>query len=101
MADCRRRGGSQRRSPPRRCPAERRKPGAALSTVTGPSFRELEISGVAKELARNAELVRFEDGCFELVVPKAMPHLAERVPRKLGRRSSSVSAGRCALRFDW
>jgi DNA polymerase-3 subunit gamma/tau len=40
-------------------------------------YRELEISGAAKELARNAELMRFEDGCFELVVPKAMPHLAE------------------------
>jgi DNA polymerase-3 subunit gamma/tau len=40
-------------------------------------YRELEISGAAKELARNAELMRFEDGCFELAVPKAMPHLAE------------------------
>jgi DNA polymerase-3 subunit gamma/tau len=39
--------------------------------------RELEVSGAAKELARNAELIRFEEGCFELVVPKAMPHLAE------------------------
>jgi hypothetical protein len=39
--------------------------------------RQLEISGAAKELARNAELIRFEDGCFELMVPKAMPHLIE------------------------
>ena len=39
--------------------------------------RELEVSGAAKELARNSELMRFEDGCFELVVPKALPHLAE------------------------
>ena len=39
--------------------------------------RQLDVSGAAKELARNAELTRFEDGCFELVVPKAMPHLAE------------------------
>jgi DNA polymerase-3 subunit gamma/tau len=39
--------------------------------------RELQVSGAAKELARNAEMTRYEDGCFDLVVPKAMPHLAE------------------------
>ena len=45
-------------------------------------YRELEISGAAKELARNAEFVRFEEGCFELVVPKSMPHLAEAAYRE-------------------
>ncbi len=44
--------------------------------------RQLEVSGAAKELARNAELIRFEDSCFELVVPKAMPHLAEATYRE-------------------
>ena len=45
-------------------------------------YRELEISGAAKELARNAEFVHFEEGCFELVVPKSMPHLAEATYRE-------------------
>jgi DNA polymerase-3 subunit gamma/tau len=44
--------------------------------------RQLDVSGAAKELARNAELIRFEDGCFELVVPKAMPHLTESTYRE-------------------
>jgi DNA polymerase-3 subunit gamma/tau len=51
--------------------------GAAFDGDWPKLYRELEISGAAKELARNSELMRFEDGCFELVVPKAMPHLAE------------------------
>jgi len=37
--------------------------------------RELPLSGATKELARNAELRRFEDGLLELVVPKAMAQL--------------------------
>jgi len=41
-------------------------------------YRQLTVTGAAKELARNAELARYEDGLFQLVVPKAMPHLAER-----------------------
>jgi DNA polymerase-3 subunit gamma/tau len=44
--------------------------------------RQLDVTGAAKELARNAELIRFEDGCFELVVPKAMPHLTESTYRE-------------------
>jgi len=39
--------------------------------------RQLAVTGVAKELARNAELAKFQDGSFDLVVPKSMPHLAE------------------------
>jgi DNA polymerase-3 subunit gamma/tau len=58
---------------------------AAKAPVAGAAFdgdwpklsRQLEVSGVAKELARNAELARYEDGCFDLIVPKAMPHLAD------------------------
>ncbi|HET7197966.1 MAG TPA: DNA polymerase III subunit gamma/tau [Burkholderiales bacterium] len=40
--------------------------------------RELPVVGAARELARNAELVRREGQTFELVVPKAKAYLAER-----------------------
>jgi len=39
--------------------------------------RRLDLGGVARELARNAELLRHEGNSFEFVVPKAMPHLVE------------------------
>jgi DNA polymerase-3 subunit gamma/tau len=39
---------------------------------------QLPVSGVAKELARNAELKRFDGTSMELVVPRSMPHLTER-----------------------
>jgi len=39
---------------------------------------QLPIAGAARELARNAELVRREGNAFELVVPKAKAYLAER-----------------------
>ena len=69
-------------------PARKSQPAAmptAKAPVAGAAFdgdwptlaRQLEVSGVAKELARNAELARYEDGCFDLIVPKAMPHLAD------------------------
>ncbi len=38
----------------------------------------LQVTGAARELARNAELQRRQDGAFELVVPKAKSYLAER-----------------------
>jgi DNA polymerase-3 subunit gamma/tau len=38
----------------------------------------LQVTGAARELARNAELQRRENGLFELVVPKAKSYLAER-----------------------
>ncbi len=38
----------------------------------------LQIAGAARELARNAELARSDGTRFELVVPKAKAHLAER-----------------------
>jgi DNA polymerase-3 subunit gamma/tau len=40
--------------------------------------RALPVAGAARELARNAELVRREGQSFELVVPKAKAYLAER-----------------------
>jgi len=39
---------------------------------------QLAVTGVAKELARHAELARADGASFDLVVPKSMPHLAER-----------------------
>ena len=38
----------------------------------------LAVTGVAKELARNAELVHRGEASFDLVVPRSMPHLSER-----------------------
>jgi DNA polymerase-3 subunit gamma/tau len=38
----------------------------------------LQVTGAARELARNAELQRAQDGVFDLVVPKAKAYLAER-----------------------
>jgi DNA polymerase-3 subunit gamma/tau len=40
--------------------------------------RRLQVTGAARELARNSALSRHADGVIELVVPKAMGHLAER-----------------------
>ncbi len=39
---------------------------------------QLPIAGAARELARNAELQRREDGTFELAVPRSKAYLAER-----------------------
>jgi len=40
--------------------------------------RRLQVTGAARELARNSALARHADGVIELVVPKSMGHLAER-----------------------
>ncbi len=40
--------------------------------------QQLPVTGAARELARNAELKRRDGAAFELVVPKAKAHLAER-----------------------
>ena len=40
--------------------------------------RRLQVTGAARELARNSALSRHADGVIELVVPKSMSHLAER-----------------------
>ena len=40
--------------------------------------RELAVTGAARELARNAELRRQENGVYDLVVPRAKAYLAER-----------------------
>ncbi len=38
----------------------------------------LQVTGAARELARNSALSRHADGVIELVVPRSMSHLAER-----------------------
>jgi len=38
----------------------------------------LQVTGAARELARNAELQRRDNGAFELLVPRAKSYLAER-----------------------
>ncbi|HEY2338753.1 MAG TPA: DNA polymerase III subunit gamma/tau [Burkholderiales bacterium] len=40
---------------------------------------QLQVTGAARELARNSELARREGGLFELVVPKSKAFLADRV----------------------
>ncbi|MGA8050603.1 MAG: DNA polymerase III subunit gamma/tau C-terminal domain-containing protein [Burkholderiales bacterium] len=39
---------------------------------------KLQVAGAARELARNAELMRREGSAFELVVPKSKGYLAEK-----------------------
>ena len=41
-------------------------------------MRQLQVTGAARELARNAELARHEGTTFELVVPKSKGYLAEK-----------------------
>jgi DNA polymerase-3 subunit gamma/tau len=53
-------------------------PGAQFDGDWTGLVAQLAVTGVAKELARNAELARAEGASFDLVVPKSMPHLAER-----------------------
>jgi len=40
--------------------------------------RKLQVTGAARELARNAEMVRHDGTVFELVVPKSKAYLAEK-----------------------
>jgi DNA polymerase-3 subunit gamma/tau len=66
---------------PRKTPAASNAPGkkAAAGASQWPQLvRELAVTGAARELARNAELQRQENGVYELVVPKAKAYLADR-----------------------
>src|SRR5262249_46084222 len=54
------------------------KPKAASSGDWPQLVRELPVTGAARELARNAELQRQENGLYELVAPKAKAYLADR-----------------------
>ena len=54
-------------------------PAAASEAGPWPGLvRQLPVAGAARELARNAELVRRDGSAFELVVPKTKAYLAER-----------------------
>jgi DNA polymerase-3 subunit gamma/tau len=58
-------------------PAKRRAPQPAEFDGDWPSLAaRLPLGGLARELARHAELRSFANGVFELVVPRAMAHLA-------------------------
>ena len=64
-------------------PGRRTKPAAATTQPDEEAFwpnlvRQLQITGAARELARNAELARHEGSAFELVVPKSKSYLAEK-----------------------
>jgi DNA polymerase-3 subunit gamma/tau len=55
------------------------KPPVAKASGDWPNLvQQLKVTGAARELARNAELQRRENGVFDLVVPKAKAYLAER-----------------------
>jgi DNA polymerase-3 subunit gamma/tau len=56
--------------------------------------QRLELGGVARELARNAELAKNEGDVFEFVVPKAMPHLAEPAYQEKFRSALQKCLGR-------
>jgi len=51
---------------------------SSLSREWPQLVRELAVTGAARELARNAELQRQENGVYDLVVPKAKAYLADR-----------------------
>jgi len=64
-----------------------REPGKAEAPVKKPPVpagdwpqlvQALQVTGAARELARNAELQRRDNGVFHLVVPKSKAYLAER-----------------------
>jgi DNA polymerase-3 subunit gamma/tau len=55
-----------------------KKPPAAPAGDWPQLVQALQVTGAARELARNAELQRRDNGVFELVVPKAKSYLAER-----------------------
>jgi len=60
-------------------PAAKPKQDAPRKDSSWPELvQQLPVSGAARELARNAELLRREGPLFELVVPKAKAYLAER-----------------------
>ncbi|MDA8108332.1 MAG: DNA polymerase III subunit gamma/tau [Betaproteobacteria bacterium] len=85
-------------------PAARVAPAAASADAAASPFdgdwpglvRGLALTGAARELARNAELLRHQDGVFELGVPKSMAYLADKtyqdklkaaLEQHLGRRT--------------
>jgi len=73
-------GGEKKESPSEKKESPK-KPAIPAKAAAGdwPQLaRELPVTGATRELARNAELRRSEDGIFDLVVPKAKAYLADR-----------------------
>ncbi len=58
--------------------ADTPKPKSAAGSDWPQLVQQLPVTGAARELARNAELQRRENGVFDLVVPRAKAYLAER-----------------------
>jgi DNA polymerase-3 subunit gamma/tau len=70
---------SESAKPVAKVPSTAAMPPAAKGSSEWPNLvQQLAVTGAARELARNAELQRRENGVFELVVPKAKAYLAER-----------------------
>jgi DNA polymerase-3 subunit gamma/tau len=63
--------------------------------------RRLEVTGAARELARNCELRRYHDGVFELLVPRSMEYLAQKAYQDKLRAALASELGKPAgLRID-
>jgi DNA polymerase III subunit gamma/tau len=54
------------------------KPKAAAASAWPQLVQQLPVTGAARELARNAELKRQDNGVYDLVVPRTKAYLAER-----------------------
>jgi DNA polymerase-3 subunit gamma/tau len=76
--------GAQSSLPRPQPAAEKKSPAAkpALASQSSSDWpqlaQQLQVTGATRELARNAELRRRENGVFDLVVPKAKAYLADR-----------------------
>ncbi len=55
---------------------------------------QLALTGVARERARHAELVRVDGGLFELAIPKSMTHLSDRTYQEKLRAALENHLGR-------
>ena len=58
--------------------------------------RQLQVTGAARELARNAELTRHDGTVFELVVPKSKSYLAEKAYQEKLRAALEQHLGAAA-----
>jgi DNA polymerase-3 subunit gamma/tau len=80
----------------KRVPAQEPKPAKEFDGNWPALIGQLSLSGGAKELARNAELKGCNGGTFDLVVPKAMAHLAGETYREKLQEALAAHFGRTA-----
>ena len=66
------------RAKPRAEKAQAAKPAAAAGSDWPQLAQQLPVTGAARELARNAELQRRDNGVFDFIVPRSKAYLAER-----------------------